>query len=80
MTNFDHFFDVFIEHAERVRVGQHHADDGIVAGGFEGFQVNVAARIRWDGDNAETHHASRGGVCAMRGIGDEHLGAFAVAA
>ena len=44
----DDLFDVLIEETERVRVGEHHADDGIVAGGFERFQVHVAAFIGWD--------------------------------
>src|SRR5688500_560936 len=48
MNQLDHLFDVLIEETERVRVGEHHADDGIVAGGFERFEINVAAFIGRD--------------------------------
>src|SRR5215204_3927307 len=57
MNQLDHSFDVFIEHAECIRVREHHPDDCIITGGFERFEVHVAAGIRWDGDNAHAHHA-----------------------
>src|SRR5689334_17294485 len=38
-------FNVLIEEAERVRVGEHHANDGIVTGCFQCFQVNITAFI-----------------------------------
>ena len=53
----DDLLDVLIEEAERVGIGQHHADDGIVAGGFERFQVHVAACIGGDLHDLQAHHA-----------------------
>ena len=73
-------FDVLIEETERVRVREHHANDRIVTGGFEGLEVHVAAFVRWDRDDGHAHHADRGGVRPMRRVGNQHLGAFRVAA
>ena len=53
MNQLDHLFDVFVEETKRVRVGEHHADDGIVAGSFERFEVHIAAFIRRDGHNLQ---------------------------
>ncbi len=76
----DDLFDVLVEETERVRVGQHHADDGIVTGGFERLQIHIAALVGRDLHNAHAHHADRGRVGAMGGIRDEHLGALVIAA
>src|SRR5829696_7162009 len=69
----DHLFDVLIEETQRIRVGKHHADNSIVACGFQRLKVNVTALVRWDGDNCHAHHAHRGGVCPMCGVRDKHL-------
>src|SRR5687767_9368080 len=80
MNQLDHLFDVLIEETERVRVGEHHTDHTIVTGGFERVDVNVSTFIGWDLHDLQTHHADRGGVCPVRGSGDDHLDAFRVAA
>src|SRR6266498_1159168 len=49
-------FDVLIEETERVRVSQHHADNSIVTDSFERSEVNVAACIRWNLHNLQSHH------------------------
>ena len=41
----DHFFYVLIEQPQRIGVGQHQADDGLVTLGFQGFDIHVTARI-----------------------------------
>ena len=38
VNQLDHLFDVLIEETERVRVGEHHANDRVIAGGFERLQ------------------------------------------
>ena len=67
MHQLNHLFDVLIKETQCVRVGEHHADDRVIAGGFQRFEVNVAALIRWDGDNCHAHHADRGGIGPVRG-------------
>ena len=80
MDQLDHLFDVLIEETERVRIGEHHADDSVVTGSFESLQVHIAALIGWDGDHAQAHHADGGGVGPMGSIRDEHLLALVIAA
>src|SRR5687768_1758301 len=80
MHQLNHFFDVLVEETECIRVGKHHTDDSIITGGFERFEVHIAAFIGWDLYDLQPHHADRGGVCPMCGSGDDHLHAFRVTA
>ncbi len=80
MHQFNDSFDALIKKPERVRVSEHHTDDSIITGGFQGLQIHVAARVGWDGYNGHAHHAYRGRVCPVRSIWDEHLCAFLIAA
>src|SRR5689334_9484574 len=43
-------FDMLVKKAKCVRVGEHHADNRIIACGFEGLKVYIPARIRWNRD------------------------------
>ena len=80
MNELDDLLQVFIEHAERIGIGQHHTEDGIVTGSFEGLQVHISAIVGGDRYDLQPQHARRGRVRAMGGIRDEHFCAFRIAA
>ncbi len=80
VDSLDDMLKVLIEEPQRVGVGQHQADDGIVALRLECRQVHVAALIGGDLDDLQTDHAGGSRVGAVRRIGDEHLDALRIAA
>src|SRR5215208_2861218 len=51
----NYLLDVLIEEAKRIRVSQHHANDRVVTGGFQGFEIHIATLIRWDLHNLQSH-------------------------
>ena len=75
-----HLAHVLVEQAQRVGVGQHDADGGVVGHGAQGGQIDVAACVRLDFDDLIAAHGRRGRVGAVRRVGDDDLVALRVAA
>jgi len=79
VDNFSDFFDVFLKKAEGVGIGQHQAGGSFIASGSESLQVYVTPLVAGNLLHAEAAHCTRGGVGAVRRIGDEHFLALRVA-
>ena len=68
--------DVGLEQAERVRVRDHDARAVVVHDGFDGFDGQDAVGTDGHLHRGEAAQGRAGGVGAVRGVGDEHLGAL----
>ena len=67
--------DPFLEQAERVRVREHQAGDLIVEQAGERLHVDEPALVGGHAHRLEPGEADAGRVRAVRGVGDQHLGA-----
>jgi hypothetical protein len=65
--------DVLVEHAERVRVGEHQAGDVRVELLPQVADVDAAALVRAELDHLIARHRHRRRVGPVRGVGREHL-------
>jgi len=80
MHQLDHLGHILIKETERVWVGEHYAGQALVAKGFEGYQIHVSTRVRWQMHNLKPAHRGRGGVGAVRGVRDKDAGALSITA
>ena len=71
--------DVAVEHAERVRVGEHQAGDVLVGLGAQVLDVDAAVLVGADLDDLVAAHRHRRRVGAVRGVGGEDLRALVAA-
>ena len=67
--------DVGVKEAERVGVGEHEAGRVGADGRAQRVEVDAALVVGGDRDHGEARHDRRRGVGAMRGVGDDDLGA-----
>ncbi len=65
--------DVRVEHAERVRVGEHQAGDALVGLRAQVVEVDAAVVVGRELDHLEARHRDRRRVGAVRGVRREHL-------
>ena len=71
--------DVAVEHAERVRVGEHQAGDVLVGLGAQVLDVDAAVLVGADLDDLVAAHRHRRRVGAVRGVGGQDLRALVAA-
>ena len=71
--------DVAVEHAERVRVGEHQAGDVLVGLGAQVLDVDAAVLVGADLDDLVAAHRHRRRVGPVRGVGREDLRALVAA-
>ena len=79
MDGLDDFLEMFVKKPKCIGVGQHQPDDGLIASGFQGSQVNISAFIRGYLHDLQVAHGGRGRVGAMSRIRNQHLCAFCIA-
>ncbi len=72
--------DVRVEHAERVRVGQHQARHLAVGVGAQVVEVDAAVGVGRELDDLQPGHRHGRGVGPVRGVGRQHLVAMGLAA
>ena len=65
--------DVFLEHAERVGIGDHQRGDVFIHRARERLDIHHAAFVRFDIFHRVAGHGGGGGIGAMRGIRDQKL-------
>ncbi|MNN44189.1 hypothetical protein D3C81_1584670 [compost metagenome] len=80
MHNLGDLYDLFLEQAQRVRVGEHQRSRVFADSRSQRVQVHHAARGGRDGHRLEPGDRGAGGVRAVRGVRHDHLGAFLAAA
>ena len=66
--------DLGIEQPEGVGVGDHEDGGVVVELGLEVVQVDESFRVALDRDGLEARELRRGGIGAVRAVGDENLG------
>ena len=71
--------DVGVKEAERVGVGEHEAGRVGADGRAQRVEVDAALVVGGDRDHGEARHDRRRGVGAVRGVGDDDLGAARLA-
>ena len=74
------FEDAGVEDAECAGDGDHHASDGVVAGGAQRFEVDIAVVVGGQFDDVQASHRDGGGICPVRAVGNENVDALVVAA
>ena len=73
VKNFGDVVDLVFEYAQRVRVGEHQRGDVVIHLGFEGRDVDHAARVRLQILDGVARDGGGGGIGAVRRVGNEHL-------
>ena len=74
-----HFADVFLEQANRIRVGQHHASGARRKLGLQVVDIDIATGVAFDLDNLVACHSCRSRVRAVGRVRYQNLGAPGVA-
>lgn len=68
-----HFHDISLENPQRVWISDHQADRVFIRHGCHSFRVKRTFVRRLDFDHFASGKMDRGGIRAMRGIGNDYL-------